>query len=66
VKLYAVRKYFLHPRFPDTLAKMHKITRIAGEFVLEKQAAAKILKVGVAFPCKRYLFVGVKSFFEVL
>jgi hypothetical protein len=36
---------------------MYKITRIAGEFVLEKHPAAKILKVRVAFPGKRDLFV---------
>jgi hypothetical protein len=38
--------------FSDTSAKMYKITRIAGEFVLEKYPAAKILKVRVAFPRK--------------
>jgi hypothetical protein len=57
MKFYAVRKYFLHPCFSDTLAKMYKITRIAGEFVLEKQAATKILKVRVAFLGKGYLFI---------
>jgi hypothetical protein len=36
---------------------MYKIARIAGEFTLEKQAAAKILKVRVAFSGKRDLFV---------
>jgi hypothetical protein len=57
MKFYAVHKYFLNPCFSDTPAKLYKIIRIAGEFVLEKQAAAKILKLRVALPGKRYLFV---------
>jgi hypothetical protein len=57
MKFYSVRKYFLNSCFSYTPAKMYKITRIAGKFMLEKQAATKILKVRIAFLRKRYLFV---------